>query len=76
MSLVGSRPYLPRELEKMNKNEIIEILQDWNFWKRDLEAGIKRPAYLNKLKGFLKTGQVVAITGARRVSFLMRQLIQ
>lgn len=31
---------------------------------------------LNKLKGFLKTGQVVAITGARRVSFLMRQLIQ
>ena len=62
----------------MDKNEIIEILEDWNFWKRDLEAGIKRPIYLNKLKGFLKTGQVVAITGARRVgkSFLMRQLIR
>jgi len=62
----------------MNKNEIIEILQDWNFWKRDLEAGIKRPIYLNKLKGFLKTGQIVTITGARRVgkSFLMRQLIR
>lgn len=25
----------------MNKNEIIEILQDWNFWKKDLEAGIE-----------------------------------
>ena len=25
----------------MNKNEIIEILQDWNFWKKDLEAGNK-----------------------------------
>ena len=62
----------------MNKNEIIEILQDWNFWKKDLEAGIKRPVYLNKLKSFLKTGQVVTITGARRVgkSFLMRQLIR
>jgi len=22
----------------MNKNQIIEILQDWNFWKKDLEA--------------------------------------
>lgn len=62
----------------MNKNEIIEILQDWNFWKKDLEAGIKRPIYLNKLKGFLKSGQIVTITGARRAgkSFLMRQLIK
>jgi len=62
----------------MNKNEIIEILQDWNFWKKDLEAGIERAIYLNKLKGFLKTGQVVTITGARRAgkSFLMRQLIR
>lgn len=25
----------------MNKNEIIEILQDWNFWKKDSEAGIE-----------------------------------
>ena len=62
----------------MNKNEIIEILQDWNFWKKDLEAGIERSVYLNKLKGFLKTGQIVTITGARRAgkSFLMRQLIR
>lgn len=25
----------------MNMNEIIEILQDWNFWKKELEAGIE-----------------------------------
>jgi len=69
---------LPNIDGKMNKNEIIEILQDWNFWKKDLEAGIKRPIYLNKLKGFLKSGQIVTITGARRAgkSFLMRQLIK
>jgi len=62
----------------MDKNEIIEILQDWNFWKKDLESGIERPTYLNRLKDFLKTGQIVVITGARRAgkSFLMRQLIK
>jgi len=62
----------------MNKNEIIEILQDWNFWKKDLEVGIERTVYLDKLKSFLKTGQIVTITGARRAgkSFLMRQLIR
>ena len=61
----------------MNKNEIIEILQDWNFWKKDLESGIERSTYLNKLKDFLETNQIVVITGARRAgkSFLMRQLI-
>ena len=62
----------------MDKNEIIEILQDWNFWKKDLESGIERSTYLNRLKDFLKTGQIVVITGARRAgkSFLMRQLIK
>lgn len=60
----------------MDKNEIINILEDWNFWKRDLDAGINRPYYLNKLKGFLKTRQVIVITGARKSgkSFIMRQL--
>jgi len=64
-------------MDKMNKNEIIEILQDWNFWKKDLESGIERSTYLNKLKDFLETNQIVVITGARRAgkSFLMRQLI-
>ena len=62
----------------MDKNEIMEILQDWNFWKKDLETGIERGIYLDKLRGFLKTGQIVTITGARRAgkSFLMRQLIR
>ncbi len=65
-------------MDKMNKNEIIEILQDWNFWKKDLEDGIERTVYLDKLKSFLGTGQIVTITGARRAgkSFLMRQLIR
>lgn len=60
----------------MDKNEIINILNDWNFWKKDLESGVVRQSYLDKLRGFLKTKQIVVITGARRSgkSFIMRQL--
>lgn len=47
----------------MNKNEIIAILNDWNFWKGGLDSGIGRPIYLNRLQDFLKTDQIVVITG-------------
>lgn len=60
----------------MNKNELLEILQDWNLWKQDLPAGVPRPAYLARLQRLLKDRQVLVITGPRRAgkSFLMRQL--
>lgn len=60
----------------MDKNDIIKILEDWNFWKKDLDIGIRRTHYLNRLNDFLDTQQVIAITGARRSgkSFIMRQL--
>lgn len=60
----------------MDKNELIRILEDWNFWKRDLESGFPRPYYLNRLKDFLSTSHIIVISGARRSgkSFLMRQL--
>lgn len=61
---------------KMNKNELIKILNDWNFWQKDVETGIKRDYYLNSLEKMLQSGQIMLITGARRSgkSFLMRQL--
>ncbi|MEW6618964.1 MAG: ATP-binding protein [bacterium] len=60
----------------MEKNEIIRVLEDWNFWKKDLATGYERPHYLNRLKGFLTTSHIIVITGARRSgkSFMMRQL--
>jgi len=60
----------------MDKNELIRILEDWNFWKRDLESGFDRPYYLNRLKDFLATSHIIVISGARRSgkSFIMRQL--
>jgi len=50
----------------MKKDRIMEILNDWNFWEKDMDVGIKRDGYLKKLETLEKTGQVVAITGVRR----------
>ncbi|MDA2922413.1 ATP-binding protein [Patescibacteria group bacterium AH-259-L07] len=60
----------------MTQQEIIEILHDWNLWKKDIQAGVKRSFYLEKLKKMLQNEQIVVITGARRSgkSFIMRQL--
>jgi uncharacterized protein len=60
----------------VNKNEIIRILEDWNLWKKELETGVPRETYLQELDKFLKSNQVVVITGPRRSgkSYIMRQL--
>ena len=60
----------------MDKFEILTILEDWNFWKKELDTGITRNLYLEKLKKFISTNQIIAITGARRSgkSFIMKQL--
>jgi predicted AAA+ superfamily ATPase len=59
----------------MDKNEIIKILGDWNFWDKDLNTGINRPYYLDKIKNFYESSHIIVITGARRSgkSFIMRQ---
>ena len=59
----------------MNKSELIEILQDWNFWRKDIDAGVTRQAYLASVRKCLNTNQVVTVTGPRRAgkSFIMRQ---
>ncbi|MEM7814630.1 MAG: ATP-binding protein, partial [Candidatus Aenigmatarchaeota archaeon] len=60
----------------MKKEEILEILMDWNFWKKDMDTGILRKKYLEKVKRFLKTNMVIALIGVRRAgkSFLMMQI--
>ena len=60
----------------MDKYEILTILEGWNFWKKELDTGIIRNLYLEKLKKFISTNQIIAITGARRSgkSFIMKQL--
>lgn len=60
----------------MEKNEIFQILNDWNFWEQKLDIGIKREKYLQKLNKFLDSEKIIVIKGPRRSgkSYLMRQL--
>jgi hypothetical protein len=60
----------------MDKKAILDILNDWNFWEKDLNIGIRRGFYLDKLNKFLASNQIVVITGPRRSgkSFLMKQM--
>ena len=62
----------------MNKEELLEILQDWNFWKKGLDTGIERKPYLDKCLSFLKVNVITAIIGIRRSgkSYIMRQTIK
>lgn len=58
----------------MNKNEILEVLEDWNFWRKDQDTGFIRVQYLDQLQSLKNTNQIIVITGARRSgkSYIMR----
>lgn len=50
----------------MKKEAIIKTLLFWNFWEKDINVGIPRPRYLDTIKRYLKTDEIIAITGVRR----------
>jgi len=61
----------------MDKTTLLEVLNDWNFWSKELDSGVERSRYLDECFKFLKTDMVVALIGVRRSgkSYLMRQMI-
>lgn len=62
----------------MSKNELLKILQDWNFWESAPQTGVPRPEYTSRIRSCLDEKQVVVVTGPRRSgkSFLMRQAVK
>ncbi len=62
----------------MEKERIIEILDEWNFWSRTPDCGIPRGGYLQIFDNLRKTKQIIFITGVRRSgkSTLMKQYIK
>ncbi|HDQ26485.1 MAG TPA: ATP-binding protein [bacterium] len=62
--------------ENLDKNEIIRILNDWNFWEKEQETGFFRHDYISRLEALMTTGQIAVVTGPRRAgkSFIMRQM--
>lgn len=60
----------------MRQDEIIEILNDWNFWRKELDTGKERAHYIARAEAYMGSNMVLTITGARRSgkSYIMRQL--
>ncbi len=50
----------------MEKSEIIEILNEWNYWNRDVPYTVKRNIYDQKIAKFIRKDEVVVIKGVRR----------
>lgn len=50
----------------VEKEKIIEILDEWNFWSNTPDCGILREGYLQQFEKMKATQQVVFITGVRR----------
>ncbi|MBI2449440.1 ATP-binding protein [Candidatus Pacearchaeota archaeon] len=50
----------------MEKAEILNVLNDWNFWKKEQEIGIKRKEIMESIEDLLKTKEIVVIKGIRR----------
>lgn len=50
----------------MEKSETLDILNDWNFWKKDQETGIKRESCIKKIKKLAEMKEIVVMIGIRR----------
>jgi hypothetical protein len=50
----------------MDKQEIISILDKWNFWNQKINTGFQRSGYLGKMERYLKMPEIIALTGVRR----------
>lgn len=59
----------------LDKNAVVGVLSEWNFWERDQDVGISRDGYVAKLRRYLDSGQIVFVSGVRRSgkSFILRQ---
>ncbi len=62
----------------MDKNLILEVLNDWNFWKKELDIGKSRDKYLDLCLRYLKVNVITSVVGVRRSgkSYVLRQTAQ
>lgn len=68
--------YIIRDLSViMERDEVLRILLDWNYWGDYKDEGIERRGYIKELNRLLKTGEIAIIKGVRRAgkSTLMLQ---
>ncbi len=62
----------------MESEELINILSEYNFWNKNIDTGIFREKYVNKILNLLNDIHIVTISGMRRSgkSFIAKQVIK
>lgn len=50
----------------MEKLEILEILNDWNYWNKELPSTIPRDFYDKKITSYLENDEIIVLKGIRR----------
>ncbi len=50
----------------LDKDKLFEILNEWNFWFRELPKFYDRKVYSKRLTKISKSGEVIVIKGVRR----------
>ncbi|MGC8572353.1 MAG: ATP-binding protein [Candidatus Micrarchaeia archaeon] len=62
----------------MEKEELFKIIDSWNFWSHNIDTGIIRESYSNKLSSLFEESKIRVIieTGIRRAgkSFIAKQI--
>lgn len=56
---------------------IIEILKKWNPWEKEIDAGIKRNEYMQKIYPYIDRKEILVLKGIRRCgkSTIVKQLL-
>ena len=62
----------------MEKLEILEVLNDWNYWNKELPETFTRDIYDSKIASYIKNDEIVVLKGIRRCgkSTLLLNLIK
>ena len=50
----------------LSKNQLFEILLDWNYWNREFPKTIQRKSYENQIERLSQSDEVLVIKGVRR----------
>lgn len=56
---------------------IIDILKKWNPWEKEIDSGIKRTDYINRIMPYFERKEIIVLKGIRRAgkSTIIKQLI-
>jgi hypothetical protein len=61
----------------MQDKVLLDILNQWNPWNRELDSGIRRDHYLKKIMPYMERNEILVLKGIRRCgkSTILKQLI-